>query len=87
MLSEDRHIIPRVFQTLSFGFGKQSAGLKEQLALILIYILLSSLPAANKVADSSSRQNLKHSAPLQHKFSKQSDIMGSCLTFAEHLLM
>ena len=87
MLSEERHIIPRAFQTLSFGFGKQSAGLKEQLALILIYILLSSLPAANKVADSSSRQNLQHSAPLQHKFSKQSDITGSCLTFAEHLLM
>lgn len=87
MLSEDSHIIPRGFQTLSFGFGKQSAGLKEQLALILIYILLSSLPAVNKVADSSSRRNLQHSVPLQNKFSKQSDITGSCLTCIEHLLM
>lgn len=73
MLSEESHIILRGFQTLSFGFGKQSAGLKEQLALILMYILLSSLPAVNKVAISSSRQNLQHSAPLQNKFSKQSD--------------
>lgn len=75
---------PKGISDLSFGFGKQSAGLKEELALILIYILLSSLPAVNKVAsDSSSRQ----SAPLQNEFIKWSDIMGSGLTFTEHLLM
>lgn len=67
----ENHVFPEGFQTLSFGFRKQSAGLKEELALILMYILLPSLLAVREVpSDSSSRQNCQQLAPLQNNFIK-----------------
>lgn len=88
MFSLKNHIIPKGSQTLSFGFEKQRARPKEELIFTLIYVLLSSLLALSKVAI---RFFLEKERPAACPSAKQlhywHGMMGSHLTFIEHLLM